>query len=106
MGEQLICRACHGHRFNINYEATYVYSYEIDNDAPGLHNSVEFLPYQYDRREQQEARQYLECRTCGQKYPCYFNDWDKQSGLQELQAIIDSGYSPSQTQPPNKRPPA
>ena len=90
----LVCPACGGNHFNLKYEATYVYSYAIDGDAPGLHNSVEFLPFQYDRREQTGVRQFLECDSCGADYPCFFNDWDGKIGVQALQDAINAGYSP------------
>ena len=86
----LICPACNGDSFSIKYEAAYVYSYIIDSDAPGLNNTTEFLPFQYDQREQKDAKQYLQCRTCGSIYPCYVNDWDKGIGVKALQDAIDS----------------
>jgi hypothetical protein len=75
----------------MKYEATYVYSYFIDSDAPGLSNTEEFLPYMFDNREQKETKQYLECNTCGSVYKCYFNIWDKKIDIKDLQAAIDSG---------------
>ena len=92
----LTCRACNGGSFVIKYEATYEYSYIIDADAPGRKNTVEFLPFLYDRREQKSARQYLQCRSCGAKYPCYFNEWDpgRAIGVQILQQAIDAGAEP------------
>ncbi len=84
----LICPACNGHNFLIKYEATYVYSYNIDSDAPGLKNTVEFLPFLFDSREQKQSSQYLECKTCGTQYPCYFNEWDKEIRTEDLQNAI------------------
>lgn len=87
---QLTCKTCHGHHFTLKYEATYVYSYAIDSDAPGLNNTDELLPFLYDNRDQKVARQYLQCDDCNQEYPCYFNDWDRETGLQSLQKLIDA----------------
>lgn len=86
----LVCPECNSSQFLIKYEATYVYSYIIDSDAPGLKNTEEFLPFLYDNREQKETNQYLECSKCGHKYPCFFNQWDKGIGVKELQEAINA----------------
>lgn len=80
-----ICRSCH---FAIKYEAAFVYSYIIDSNAPGLNNNDEFLPFLFDRREQKQTQQYIECTICGSKYPCYFNHWDNNISIQTLQNAI------------------
>lgn len=84
----LICPICKSSNFLIKYEATYVYSYLIDSDAPGTRNTEEFLPFMFDNREQKNTRQYLECNTCGSIYSCYFNHIDKKINLKDLQAAI------------------
>lgn len=89
---KLWCPVCNQNGFLIKHEATYVYSYIIDSDAPGLHNQQEFLPFLYDRREQKETKQFLECRTCGATFRCYFNQWDKTIGFKELQDAISANY--------------
>ncbi|EMS72012.1 hypothetical protein [Ruminiclostridium cellobioparum] len=87
--EQLLeCPNCKGHNFLIKYEATYVYSYNIDSDAPGFKNTGEFLPFMFDKREQKDAHQYLECKTCGNQYPCYLNEWDNKTGILKLQKAV------------------
>lgn len=63
------CPLCEGKELIMRYEAGYVYSYVIDNDAPGLMNSDEFLSYLYDKRELKEARTYIECSKCGSQFP-------------------------------------
>ncbi len=85
----LTCKICQGNRFQLKYEATYVYSYVLDGDAPGFKNTKELLPFMYDSREQQDSKQYLHCDTCGFDYPCYFTDWDQKSGFAVLQEVID-----------------
>ena len=70
---QFLCPACNSKKLMVKYEAKYVYSYEIDNDAPGLKNTTEFLPFLHDKREQTEAKQYIECSFCGTQYPCFFS---------------------------------
>ena len=86
----LVCPICKSNTFLIKYEATYVYSYFIDSDAPGLRNTEEFLPFMFDNREQKETKQFLECNTCGSKYKCYFDYWDKKIAIKDLQAAIAS----------------
>ncbi|HYH02711.1 MAG TPA: hypothetical protein VEC37_06385 [Bacillota bacterium] len=90
----LICPSCQGQHFVLKYEAAYVYSYLIDTNAPGKHNNEEFLPFLYDNREQTKALQYLQCRDCGQKYPCYFNQWDQSIGVKVLQDAVKSPPTP------------
>lgn len=91
---QLVCPVCNSSSFLLKYEATYVYSYVIDSDAPGLNNSQEFFSFLYDDREQKETKQFLECDSCGATYPCYFNQWDNQIGIKALQDAICSNSNP------------
>ncbi len=67
-----ICPICNQCNLTLRYEASYVYSYVIDSDAPGLKNSEEFLSYLYDKREQKDTRTYIECNKCGTQYPYVF----------------------------------
>lgn len=63
------CPVCDRNELTMRYEASYVYSYIIDNDAPGRMNTDEFLSYLYDKRELKESRTYIECNICGTQYP-------------------------------------
>ena len=63
------CPVCSGKQLVLRHEASYVYSYLIDDDMPGLQNQEEFLSYLYDKREQTSSRNYIECKTCGTQYP-------------------------------------
>jgi transcription elongation factor Elf1 len=72
MNEQYVCPICNSSKLILRHEASYVYSYVIDSDAPGLRNSEEFLSYLYDVREQKDSRNYVECKTCGTQYPYTF----------------------------------
>lgn len=67
-----ICQICNSNDLVLRHEASYVYSYLIDSDAPGLENNTEFKSYQYDKREQKESREYVECMKCGTMYPYSF----------------------------------
>ncbi len=92
--QSLHCPSCEGDQFEIKYEAAYIYSYAIDADAPGLKNIKEFLPFQYDTREQVKAEQYVQCRACGAKYDCFVNDWDGEMTLSALQEAINASHRP------------
>ncbi len=85
----LICPICHNNHFILKYEASHVYSYIVDSDAPGRKNKDEFLSFLYDKRELKESDQYLECQSCGAKFPCGFNVWSNQTSLQELQTVVN-----------------
>lgn len=63
------CPICNCMNLTLRYEASYVYSYILDSDAPGLKNSEEFLSFLYDKREQKDTRTYIECNDCGTQYP-------------------------------------
>jgi len=84
----LACPVCSNGNFAIKYEAGYIYTYVIDSNAPGLKNNEEFLPFMFDRRDQKETKQYIECCTCGSKYPCYFNYWENSISAQALQNAV------------------
>lgn len=73
--DNIVCPVCKGEHLLLKYKATYEYSYVIDSNAPGLNNTEELLPYMYDTREQTAGKQYVECRTCGASYPCFFDKW-------------------------------
>lgn len=91
---RLVCPVCKSNSFLLKYEATYVYSYVIDSDAPGLKNNEYFFSFLYDNREQTESKQFIECSSCNAAYPCYFNQWDKKIGVKNLQDAINSNTNP------------
>ncbi|MHB8127951.1 MAG: hypothetical protein ACYDEX_03025 [Mobilitalea sp.] len=67
-----LCPICNNNNLTLRHEASYVYSYVMDSDAPGVKNSEEFLSYLYDKREQRDTRTYIECNKCGTQYPYTF----------------------------------
>ncbi|TYQ18113.1 UNVERIFIED_CONTAM: hypothetical protein Cloal_0520 [Acetivibrio alkalicellulosi] len=87
---RLLCPTCNSNKLMIKYEAKYVYSYVIDNDAPGLKNTAEFLPFMYDGREQTESKQYIECSGCGNQYPCFISHWDERINFKVLQKTLEN----------------
>jgi len=66
--KKYICPICNSDKLFLKHEASYVYSYKIDSDAPGIKNTTTFSPYLYDRREQTSSREYLECDNCKTRY--------------------------------------
>lgn len=66
------CPICRSSNLTLRYEASYIYSYIIDDNAPGLSNSEEFLSFQYDKREQKDNRSFIECNQCKSQYPSTF----------------------------------
>lgn len=83
-----ICPVCGKSELTAKYEAKYVYSYILDSDAPGSKNSLEFLPFLYDKRDQLEAKQYIECNICKTQYPCFFTEGNKGIDFMVLQKAI------------------
>lgn len=90
---RIFCPVCDGNHLLLKYQATYEYSYVIDSDAPGLCNDKELRSYLYDNREQKEAKQFIECGTCGAEFPCYFGEWYGGVTAQSIQAAILSAHS-------------
>jgi hypothetical protein len=86
--DRIFCPACTNDRLALKYEATYEYTYIIDSDAPGRGNTKELLPYLYDNREQKEAKQYIECSTCGATYPCFFDKWTEGINPDALRKVL------------------
>jgi len=74
---KLFCPACGSSNLTAKYEAKYIYSYIIDSDSPGTLNKDEFYPFLYDKREQVESKQYVECGACKTQYPCTFTTDNK-----------------------------
>ncbi len=62
------CPVCKSKDLYLKHEASYVYSYILDSDAPGIKNSDVFSPFLYDRREQTESHEYVECEKCKTKF--------------------------------------
>ncbi len=69
MKTDFYCPICRCTNLTLRHEAAYVYSYILDEDAPGLKNEEEFQSFLYDKREQTSNRTYVECKECGTQYP-------------------------------------
>lgn len=88
--KSFVCPACGSQKLMAKYEAKYVYSYIIDSDSPGTLNTEEFYPFLYDRRDQTESKQYVECNRCGAQYPCTFTTDNKGIESKVLEQAIQS----------------
>ena len=88
----LTCPVCKNSDFTAKYEAKYVYSYKIDSNAPGSNNREIFLSFLYDKREQEEAKQYIECNICKTNYPCFFTEGNRGIDYDALQRAIHHGH--------------
>ena len=93
---RIVCPICSADHFTLKYQATYEYSYKIDGNAPGVNNIIDLLPYMYDKREQKDANQYIECNICGTNYPCYFDKWTEGITSKMIQEAITSAYMSQQ----------
>lgn len=89
------CPKCTNNQLLLKYVVTYEYSYVLDANAPGECNDSELLPYLYDNREQKESHQYIQCKTCGAAFPCYFDHWDQGVSTQILQKALNAASSQS-----------
>lgn len=63
-----ICPVCKSSNLYFKHEASYVYSYVLDSNAPGSKNDEIFSPYLYDKREQTSSLEYVECEDCKTRY--------------------------------------
>lgn len=62
------CPVCKSKDLYLKHEASYVYSYVLDSDAPGMKNTEIFSPFLYDRREQTKSSEYVECEKCKSRF--------------------------------------
>lgn len=86
--KKYICPVCNGRELMMKYEAKYVYSYVLDDNAPGLKNVNEFLPFMYDKREQLESNQFVECNKCKTRYPYVYGSSEEGIDFNNLQKVI------------------
>lgn len=93
MNDKISCPKCGSDKFVAKFQASYVYSYKIDKDAPGSENNDEFLPFLFDNREIIDSKEYLECENCKARFPCDFNEGTKGVSLTILQKAIRSDHT-------------
>ena len=63
-----ICPVCKSKDLYLKHEVSYVYSYLMDSDAPGIKNTEVFSPFLYDRRNQTSSLEYVECNNCKTRF--------------------------------------
>lgn len=67
--ENLICPKCQCMYFEMKKEATYVYTYELENTLTnGSAAQYESLPFAFEKRDMLNSSEYIECKNCGQQY--------------------------------------
>ncbi|NLK22343.1 MAG: hypothetical protein GX308_09795 [Epulopiscium sp.] len=89
----LTCLKCKSNQFVINREATYVYSYKLDNNDENLESTEAELneyPYLFYNREILDSKDYIQCQSCGAHYPFTFGKDPKESKMTILQRAIRS----------------
>ena len=65
----LICPKCQATDFEVKKEATYVYTYELDNSHSSYSTlSYEPLPFLFQEREMLGSNEYIQCKACYQQY--------------------------------------
>ena len=84
-----VCPVCGSSSLMLKYEASYVYSYAIDSNAPGTLNINEFLPFMYDSREQKDTKQYIECSKCSTRIPCYFHEQNNRLDSKSIERVLN-----------------
>ncbi len=66
--KQYTCPVCKSKDLYFKHEASYVYSYLLDSDAPGIKNAEIFSPFLYDKRNQTSSLEYVECDNCKTRF--------------------------------------
>jgi len=69
--EDIICPKCGGLDFEVKREVTYLYSYKLETPSSEITSAnKEALPFLFDNREKIDDKEYIECESCGNVYPC------------------------------------
>jgi len=89
INESLQCPKCNSKNFEIKHEATFLYTYKIDIINSNIdEEGVENLPFLFDNRQQTCFKEYIECSTCGVKYPCSIDKNNQTIDLTIMQKAI------------------
>ncbi|MCT4542880.1 MAG: hypothetical protein N4A63_05020 [Vallitalea sp.] len=70
LNQTLHCPICNSTKFIAKHQATFTYFYKLDSNNPLDNNNLSF---EFDKRENGNSYQYLQCENCGAKFPCDFN---------------------------------
>lgn len=67
----LICPQCQSADFEVKKEATYIYTYELDNShSPTSARHYQPLPFLFEQRDMLSSKEYIQCKSCAGQY-CY-----------------------------------
>lgn len=67
--KHLICPKCQSTDFEVKKEATYVYTYELDNSlSKDSTPHYQSLPFLFDKRDMLSSREYIQCKACTGQY--------------------------------------
>ena len=89
--ETLVCTKCSNKEFEMKREATYLYTYDMDNHEKWL-SKTEILPFLFDNREQIDEKEYLVCKKCGSVYPCSLDKVSKEIELTILRKAVRADH--------------
>ncbi|HRS21625.1 MAG TPA: hypothetical protein P5510_07650 [Clostridia bacterium] len=84
--EPLICTKCSGRHFTVKREATYLYSYDLEN------KNSEALPFLFDNRELVDSHEYLQCEQCGARFPCTLDEYNSTINFTIEQKAVRSDH--------------
>ncbi len=94
LDDRLQCPRCSGKDFTAKYESTYIYSYELGFPENDVDRSKTYtLPFLFDKRDQKNTRQYVECNNCGAQYPCEFTLDSKELDFTIVKKAIHSHHT-------------
>lgn len=82
------CPKCGEGNFIIKREATYLYSYKLENSSD--RSDEEALPFLFDNREKIHGKEYLQCENCQTQYPCNLDELNGKIHFTILQKAIRS----------------
>ena len=91
--DSLICTKCNSKEFVMKREATYLYTYAIDNiNLVESVISTEETPYVFNNREIIEEKDFLVCKNCGEKYSYSLDKVNSKIKLTIVQKAIRSDH--------------
>ncbi|MDT8718334.1 hypothetical protein IAI10_16835 [Clostridium sp. 19966] len=88
LNESIICPKCKSKNLSIKREATYLYTYQISQNKKESSNKDEALPFLFDNRAKIDSKEYLQCESCGGKYPCKLDEFSGKIDFTILQKAI------------------
>lgn len=89
----IVCTKCNTKDFVMKREATYLYTYDIDNTniLKSLMNTEE-TPYTFNNREMVGEDDFLICKNCGERYSYSLDKVNSKIKLTIVQRAIRSDH--------------